>query len=278
MGNREYTGNLYGEEFESFLESNGNTLLSNKEIIELLEENQPAQAFEQAKQILACENENAPSQQGDIYKKSMMAKAIADSCASKNGYTHVKALMLWLFIHHKPDWVSSVIIADDNEEVIASIEQYKEINEAVSITAIYVEGLHMDFENYDAILNGHLAVDLNPLFDQIDSMMIELQGKKGKPSSKIEALTSLKSTLMASMGTGCSVHEVIVYWENAEVYTGKKNKIITNSETISHSNSYFKSNSKKLPDFIQQLKINFGDVVLSGDEQKRIDLIHIQHT
>jgi hypothetical protein len=51
-------------------------------------------------------------------------------------YPHTKGLMLDLFLHHKPNWVSSIIIADDDKDVIKTVKNFKPVNDEMVVPPI----------------------------------------------------------------------------------------------------------------------------------------------
>lgn len=85
--------------------------------------------------------------------KSNVAKMLAEDLKTKKGYAHTKALLLELFMRDKPDWVSDIVIADDNEKVLQSLQEYKNRchtcqQEIMPITVIPVAPISRRDENY----------------------------------------------------------------------------------------------------------------------------------
>lgn len=166
QGNDKYRGRFYGEQFEEFIRTQSSLCSS----ISTYQPNntKPGKAFDDAKSAL---NNDEFSEY--FLVKSTITKAFGDRLGAKHGYPHTKGLMLDLFLHHRPDWVGSILVADDNKEVISTFEidpvtsqtKFKPVDASKTpcplLTLIPVKNLHHDAQYYDNLIKGHLSKDVH---------------------------------------------------------------------------------------------------------------------
>ncbi len=141
----------------------------------------PAEAQE-SKESVSLARFNSPEH---IYKHSDVTKSWCDALSGHCGYSHSKGLLLDLFLSHKPEWVSSVLVADDREEVIAAVSEFKPVSSlrpylipalsALKVTPDFATKRFMTPQKeYEIILEEHLKKD--PIVQYRKS--IEVQIKK----------------------------------------------------------------------------------------------------
>lgn len=169
FGEKLYAGKLYGEQFEAFVSSKKDELPG---IYNALIAYQPAIAnlgdsYNEA--CLELFHHGCVSETTKV--RSIFAKVFADHLGEKCGYRHNKGLLLDAFLRHKPDWVNSVIVFDDNKDVIQDIQFFKlapdeHVHEANAlhskvvvppITMVPVTSTKLKEEYYDAYIAGHVA-------------------------------------------------------------------------------------------------------------------------
>mmetsp|Transcript_11607 Transcript_11607/g.13988 ORF Transcript_11607/g.13988 Transcript_11607/m.13988 type:complete len:270 (+) Transcript_11607:61-870(+) len=156
---KEYQGKLYGEEFELFIKSHSNELPKLSKAISQYEPQNGILGigYQEAK----LEKYQKGSCSENITIKSIFAKTITDHLSEKLGYKHNKGLLLDLFIQHKPDWIESILVFDDNKQVINDISQFQMVDKDLiiplpKITMIPVESQDMDPSYYDKMIGEHL--------------------------------------------------------------------------------------------------------------------------
>jgi hypothetical protein len=111
----------------------------------------------------AAEFEESANISDETKTRSFFAKAFADHLGEKYGYKHNKGLLLDLFLRHKPAWISSLIVVDDNHNVIESISNFKAVDDNVRfplISMIPVPAEKMGLAYYNKKLQKHLDTDL----------------------------------------------------------------------------------------------------------------------
>jgi hypothetical protein len=160
----DYREKLSGEPFNTYIDSIEITAIPILKDPKLYspEHNTPGASFEAAKEAYNADP-TANQLPDNIAKKSFVAKALADNHTAtrhKPAYSHTKALLVDLFLRKKPEWVSSIVVADDNPDVIKCLKEYKENTKtAVPITTIHVTSKDTKAEVYRDILNKHLSED-----------------------------------------------------------------------------------------------------------------------
>jgi hypothetical protein len=103
---------------------------------------------------LLTNNKNEPMP-NHVIERSMVAKVLGDHIAYAEGYSHTKGLLLDAFMQNKPNWVSHIIIADDNAKVIKSIDQYKEKHKPeLLISTIHITHANLNKTAVEHVLKG----------------------------------------------------------------------------------------------------------------------------
>lgn len=166
-----YKGKFHGPEFEAFLQSHQNAFPSvyyaattySPHLCEF------GEAFNKA----SLENHRTQTLTDDIKIKSIFAKVVADHLSQVLGYKHVKGLLFDAFVRQRPEWVSSVLVFDDNLQVIDDIREFKlllpESNSTVKLslsmrddvtipptTMIPVTSKNTPISYYDSTIQAHL--------------------------------------------------------------------------------------------------------------------------
>jgi hypothetical protein len=157
---------LYGDDFNIFLNSNDvkdKYLFASTALNRAMKEVTFGIAYKEGiESYLKVENEDKPIP-NHISERSDVAKILGDQIAQQAGYAHTKGLLLDAFMQNKPEWVSNIIIADDNKNVITSIAQYHEKNQpTIPISAIHVQNEHVNKTFYQDAISNHLKSD--PLY------------------------------------------------------------------------------------------------------------------
>lgn len=167
---RQYSGKLYGQQFEDFVASKNadlpgiySALITYQPAIANLGDSYNEACLELFHHGSVCETTKV---------RSIFAKVFADHLSEKCGYKHNKGLLLDAFLRHKPNWVDSVIVFDDNTSVIEDVRTFKPApaqhvhdpngtqESAIyvpPITIVPVTSMIAKQEYYDALITGHLA-------------------------------------------------------------------------------------------------------------------------
>ncbi|MBA3537079.1 MAG: hypothetical protein H0T84_10795 [Tatlockia sp.] len=165
-----YRGMMVGKEFEQFIQEKKDVLPGLAKVIQTYfpDNKVPGKGYADA----AAEFEESGNISDETRTRSFFAKAFADHLGEKYGYKHNKALLLDLFLRHKPAWISSLVVIDDNDDVIESISNFKAVDEQVRlplITMLPVRAEKMGLTYYHEILQKHLDKELitkdNDLFN-----------------------------------------------------------------------------------------------------------------
>lgn len=155
---RKYNSKLFGEEFESYVTSNAAELPTLAAAISnyIPEKTPLGKGYEDAQKEF-----NASNTLSDPTKaRSIFAKCFGDHLSAKKGYHHNKGLLLDMFLAHKPEWVGSVIVADDNEKVIKDVSDFRRVSgdrAGIPVTMIPVREECVDPEYYKAQVDEHWA-------------------------------------------------------------------------------------------------------------------------
>lgn len=198
-----FGGRFGGEEFNQLLVTLTNILpFINSAQTYCPENTQLGGAFKDAQNALARmkpeDDETTPIPE-QILQRSNLAKIFGDWQAQQKGYCHTKALMLELFVHYMPEWVSHIVIADDHPKVIESIGQYKEQEKpTLPITTIHVTSLNHDANFYNNALSPQATAYITKIDNYIRKLNSEFRLFKSDPTLKIEALEFLKTRLLDS--------------------------------------------------------------------------------
>lgn len=246
------------------------------------QKNQPGCSYDEANKVF---DPNAPSLPAHLETRSTMTKVFSDFLAEKTGYVdlskepghqqgHTKSLMLDFFLHHKPDWISSILVVDDNINVIQGIGTYKETrNPKLPIGTLQIEQMESE-EVYGAAIDEHLKTDPHfgvyyKLQQLIDDHIKHLNSSwfnpfLSSPQAKIEALELLKEELLNAFSTTeeVAIPTLIDNWQNAIKFKSvSTNASVPISTVISqHRNLFFTEHRDKLTStqlFIEQLKVQF---------------------
>jgi hypothetical protein len=151
-----YTGKFYGSEFEQFVCSQAAVIPGMAIAVKTYSPstNLPGRAycdaFDESAQVQVSHSSAT---------KSMFAKAFADHLSAVLGYAHCKGLMLDLFLWHAPDWVNSVIVCDDNEQVNETMTSFHRVDPSALVpplTMIFVSSEKTDATVYNKQLDEHL--------------------------------------------------------------------------------------------------------------------------
>lgn len=202
-----------------------------------------------------------------IAERSEVAKILGDHIAHQAGYEHTKGLLLDAFLQNKPEWVSNIIIADDNQHVITSIAQYKEKHQPkLPISAIHVTNENLEKTAYQNKIHEHLRADPSyraklQIIQKIDKHInhlkrfnLFLSGSK----AKINAFSRLKEDILAADFSRQTMEHVIDDWMNRKdfINTATKEKA-TNAQVLSQQRNIFKAEYRNKDtssqEFVQQL-------------------------
>eukprot|EP00928_Gymnodinium_smaydae_P063747 TRINITY_DN47246_c0_g1_i1.p1 TRINITY_DN47246_c0_g1~~TRINITY_DN47246_c0_g1_i1.p1 ORF type:complete len:455 (+),score=53.96 TRINITY_DN47246_c0_g1_i1:33-1367(+) len=174
-GKEGYAGPLYGPEFQAFVESRKSQLPRVNEALTAYkpETNRPGKAYSDALRevtgdaasLEAC-HDTGVSQA--TMARGAFAKALGDHLALQLGYSHVKGLLLDLFLRHAPSWMESVVVFDDNRLVNETITNFAPVPDdllsagalaysvsKVPISMVHVAGLQVDAQFYEEALDAH---------------------------------------------------------------------------------------------------------------------------
>ncbi|MDI9817983.1 MULTISPECIES: hypothetical protein [unclassified Legionella] len=295
---RRFKGRFQGEAFNGFLNENIAKLPFLENVSKYApESNVPGASYRdavtayQSMPTTAKEDDPLP---GDMLIRSSFAKVFADHLAERKGYVdlkaettegkgHTKGLMLDFFLHHKPDWISRIIIADDNKGVIGAVKKYKETHTELPITAIEVTSFNMDVSFYDKHMDEHSSVgtkkfndefvdDIEVIKSQIDRQIKKLEHSKynlflSSPKAKIESLKLLKNFLDAPnewAPEATTIGELINTWKSSEAFenTQTHTRVSTNTVLTQHRNLFFsehRTKSTSTQDFVDNLSRDHGD-------------------
>ncbi|QRN04469.1 hypothetical protein GH742_11600 [Legionella sp. MW5194] len=239
------------------------------------EKNRPGCSYDEANKAF---DPNASSLADNLETRSTMVKVFTDYLAENNGYVdlgkksgeqqgHTKSLMLDFFLHHKPDWVSSILIVDDNINVIQGVDMYKAThNPGLPIGTLYIQKMESE-EVYTAAMETHgKHLEIQQL---LDSHIKHLSATRynpflSSPQAKIEALQLLKEEILKAFNTAEDVNIPLIInnWQNAEKFKSASSDVIVPvSKVLSqHRNLFFvedrdKPTSTQL--LIEQLKSRF---------------------
>ncbi|QDP73746.1 hypothetical protein FOG18_13900 (plasmid) [Legionella israelensis] len=273
-------------------------------------QNTPGASYQEAVRAYRSIPESAREDEplpGNMLTRSSYAKVFSDHLAEQLGYAslekhtgHTKGLLLDFFLHHKPDWVSSIIIADDNKGVIEAVEEYKEKQAPeIPITTIEVTSHDMDAKFYGQRIKSHLEKDpdfsmsenktLNEEFTQdiaaikhqIDDQIKKLKRSKynlflSSPEAKIEALKLLKEFLdnpNEKAPEATTIDELVTEWKNSPSFKNSKTeeRVQTTEVLTQHRNLFFNEHRSKptsTEGFVTGLLNKYGDVELYEQSSK----------
>ncbi|MGQ3892246.1 hypothetical protein [Legionella sp. CNM-4043-24] len=133
------------------------------------------------------------------YPKSYVIKFLAEMIQSQRALVDPKGLMFELFLNHIPEWVGSLVIADDKPKVFESIEQYLASATSTTgrrptslpITNIHVTDLSMGLEHYNRLLQNEYRL----ISQDIESLELPHAGPSSSfPSSHSSSMSSLSSS------------------------------------------------------------------------------------
>ncbi|QEY49923.1 hypothetical protein [Legionella longbeachae] len=235
---------------------------------------------------LAGKNENEPIP-NHIFERSYVAKILGDHIAQQAGYAHTKGLLLDAFMQNKPEWVSNIIIADDNQNVITSIAQYREKNQPTTpISAIHVNNEKVNKTFYQDAISNHLESD--PLYSNAVTKTKgeEVPFQTSKKQILLSALEKLKKLCQSEdeldiailrsnriklpgVQSGCKNAEVIDGY--ATLSTLKQLEVMDEQGMI-QANKTIETGITVKKDFYSNLKMLLTDaqINLLSDEQKLI--------
>lgn len=265
---REYSGKkCVGDDFDNFLRSKSVTQDYDFVIPALdraMEDVECGIAFKEAQKALGG-NINAD--------RSRVAKLLADHKAERNGYSHTKGMLLGAFIKNKPGWVSNIIIADDNDHVIQSINQYKEKNRpTIPICAITVKKDNsMKQADYNKIIQEDTSypyIVREKMVQEIDEHIRHLKRSNiflSSPKAKITAFETLKTNLIKADLSKTDVQQVIEQWEkNKSTFKNKKNECVDIKQVLSQHRNPFKSEYRTKEASSQEIVRHFKEIIENG--------------
>ncbi|STX28525.1 Uncharacterised protein [Legionella beliardensis] len=211
-----------------------------------------------------------------------VAKLLGDQRAIHEGYSHTKGLLLEAFMANKPEWVSSIIIADDNRKVIESCEKYKaENNPDIPISTIHVDKKNTNTHNYNYYNNEtkkHLSADPFPIIAQIDAEITQLKKSKrnfflSSPERKIFALEKLKQDIINADLAQTNFLDVISNWENSIHFKSKKtNQGAPLSEIIAQQRNILKPEFSSKQTSTQKLITNLKEKLQISQQEFKEDV------
>ena len=166
-----YKGKFHGPDFETFLQNNHDSFPSIYRAATTY--NPSVCVFGEAFNEASLENYRDQSLSDATKIKSIFAKVLADHLSQLLGYKHVKGLLFDAFIRQMPTWVSSVLVFDDNQNVIADIENFLPVKAATSkinvmiadtleeaiiphTTMVPVTSKDTPLRHYNSIISAHL--------------------------------------------------------------------------------------------------------------------------
>lgn len=205
--------------------------------------------------------------------RSRVAKLLADHKAERNGYSHTKGMLLGAFIKNKPSWVSNIIIADDNDHVIQSINQYKEKNRpTIPICAITVKKDNsMKQADYNKIIQEDTSypyIVREKMVQEIDEHIRHLKRSNiflSSPKAKITAFETLKTNLIKADLSKTDVQQVIEQWEkNKSTFKNKKNECVDIKQVLSQHRNPFKSEYRTKETSSQEIVRHFKEIIENG--------------
>lgn len=214
-----------------------------------------------------------------VFQRSKAIKFLADLSAMHHGYKDGKALMLDLFLKNKPDWVSSIIIADDKDSVIESVKDYIDRNKPeIPITTIHVTQKSMGLDFYDTKLESF------EVLNRIDMHIDKLEKSNRNiflvnPNAKIRAMQMLRESIFQASHAenSLSCRDVIEQWEKSMRFMDYTNKTVDVSTVIGTPRNIFVSQSSNketsTQTFIRELKEEHGDCILGIEREDSISLI-----
>lgn len=189
-----------------------------------------------------------------------VAKMLGDHQGWRAGYSHTKGLMLEAFLAHKPEWVSSIIVADDNQQVIESVARMKESKKpGIAITTIHVDKHNRKAQEYDDTIKTHLQADPSKILEKIDAEIARLQKSKwnfflSSPKHKITALNLLKEDIRNADLNQTSLADVVSNWEKSIRFMDTRTKKeVAVSEVLSQHRNILKSEFRSEPTSTQKL-------------------------
>lgn len=231
-----------------------------------------AEAFQKIKEL----DEKLPNH---LEQKSTVAKILGDQLAYEHGYKHCKGLMLSEFVKLMPNWVSSIVIADDNEDVISSIAKYIESNQPTTpITTIHIADEHILESEYHQTIEEHLTGDktfsaINDMCEMIDQHIHAFNNcivffTSSDP--KVAVFNMLKTRLKNADLSNQSIDDVISNWLKESHFIFQRNGvIISNDRVIAMHRNIFKStfNNHLTPsqELVSRLRENYGSISLKAD-------------
>ena len=117
---------------------------------------EPGIAFEEAERAFPRVQKLGAEMPDNINPKGFVGKILGDREGGK--YPHTKGLLLEKFMENKPDWVSSIVVVDDNQNVIDSVQKYNdEKSSPVPVSAIKVTSKDHEPKYYLDQLASHLV-------------------------------------------------------------------------------------------------------------------------
>nr|HAT8714822.1 hypothetical protein [Legionella jordanis] len=203
-----YKGKFIGKPFDDFLKSKQEEIPFIQDVMTYSADScEPGISFRHAVEAynrIPAEADETTPLPDEMFERSSFGKVLGDCHAERQNFAHTKALMLDVFLRHKPDWANSVIVADDNENVLQAIGQYKErVNPAIAVSSIAVRNDSHPVSYYDDIIEQHLSNDpeykiIKTIESRIDQH-IEALNKTNwnifltSSDAKVKALEMLKS-------------------------------------------------------------------------------------
>jgi hypothetical protein len=164
-----YSGKLYGDNFEQFITANRTVLSS---IFAAITSYSPhacklGEAFNEASLTLHAKGNLTD----ELKCRSVFAKVFTDHLSERLGYRHNKSLLLDTFVRQKPDWVSSIVLFDDNLDVIEDVKAFRPVAVGGTVgsvststlteitvppvTIVPVTSASLTAEYYEALLAAH---------------------------------------------------------------------------------------------------------------------------
>ncbi|WP_131751175.1 hypothetical protein [Legionella erythra] len=239
-----------------------------------------AEAFKACSTIEKLEEAALP---GHLLERSSYTKVFVDHLATKLGFVdptkqsgqergHTKGLMLDFFLHHKPEWVSSILVVDDNIDVIQGIDKLDK-KPSLPISTLTIKKIESE-DVYDAAIEKHLKMDPHfsvyyKIQQLIDAHIKHLQSTRynpflSSPKAKIEALQLLQDDLRNAFNTKeeVDIPKIINDWQAAIKFksTSTKTEVPVSTVISQHRNVFFAEHRDKLTStqqFVEWLKTQF---------------------
>ena len=237
--------------------------------------NEGCVAFQEVKEL----DDKLPNH---LEQKSTVAKVLGDQLAVEHGYEHSKGLILSEFVKRMPNWVSSIVIADDNTQVISSIAQYIEFNRpTTSITAIHITDEHTDESEYYQTIKEHICgdttfSDIKQMCEMIDQHIQAFNTCRlffTSADPKVSVLNILKTRLKNADLSNQSIDDVISNWLKESHYMFQRNGVSINNERLiaMHRNIFkptFNNHLTPSQELISTLRANYGHITMQADSLK----------